>query len=376
VATPVRPVVPLEQALDLAVDLVSELETASPSREYYGRLCAAVCRFTRMDRAGIWLYDAGRHDVSLAGAHGVDIDELARVHATVENTPIARRALEDDRVLEVGDGVDGELPPGLADHLGLTSLACAPLSAGGTSYGVLLADRGGAPFSLTELERQLLYLSGRILGLAASTRISARRRARARRLADRLYLARDIHERVLQRLFGVSLVLEADQPLDDAARERCAAELAGAVAELRSALQRPLAPARPVGARTLGEELDRLPARRPELPVHVVRAPDADVPLDAEALAVSVLAEAMRNVRKHARPRRVEVLVGRSAGAWSLEVRNDGVVPSPGPAAAAGAGMGLRLAAFEALERGGMLEFGPHGEDGWRVRLVVPERAP
>jgi hypothetical protein len=34
--------------------------------------------------------------------------------------------------------------------------------------------------------------------------------------------------------------------------------------------------------------------------------------------------------------------------------------------------MGLRLAAFEALQQGGVVEFGPSGEDGWRVRLVVP----
>ena len=34
--------------------------------------------------------------------------------------------------------------------------------------------------------------------------------------------------------------------------------------------------------------------------------------------------------------------------------------------------MGLRLAAFEALQRGGVVEFGPEGGDEWRVRLVVP----
>jgi hypothetical protein len=39
--------------------------------------------------------------------------------------------------------------------------------------------------------------------------------------------------------------------------------------------------------------------------------------------------------------------------------------------------MGLRLAAFEALEQGGVVDFGPAGEDRWRVRLTVPlsERA-
>jgi hypothetical protein len=34
--------------------------------------------------------------------------------------------------------------------------------------------------------------------------------------------------------------------------------------------------------------------------------------------------------------------------------------------------MGLRLAAFEALQQGGVVEFGASERDGWRVRLVVP----
>jgi hypothetical protein len=53
----------------------------------------------------------------------------------------------------------------------------------------------------------------------------------------------------------------------------------------------------------------------------------------------------------------------------TLEVHNDGVGEArPGHTP----GMGLRLAAFEALQRGGVVEFGPEGLDQWRVRLVVP----
>jgi hypothetical protein len=51
-----------------------------------------------------------------------------------------------------------------------------------------------------------------------------------------------------------------------------------------------------------------------------------------------------------------------------VEVENDGVHE----ARVRGTGMGLRLVAFEALQRGGVLEFGPRGEDRWQVRLVVP----
>ena len=92
-----------------------------------------------------------------------------------------------------------------------------------------------------------------------------------------------------------------------------------------------------------------------------------EVPEDVEPLAQSVLAEALRNAHKHARPSSVRVRVGRLDGAFLLEVRNDGARPG----ARRGAGMGLRLAAVEALQRGALVEFGPEGDD-WRVRLVVP----
>ena len=82
-----------------------------------------------------------------------------------------------------------------------------------------------------------------------------------------------------------------------------------------------------------------------------------------------VLAEALRNADKHARPEQLSVSVAAPDGAFVLEVTNDGVDPRR---SGTGAGMGLRLAALDALARGGVLEFGPAGDDLWRVRLLVP----
>ncbi len=94
----------------------------------------------------------------------------------------------------------------------------------------------------------------------------------------------------------------------------------------------------------------------------------ANVPDELEPLAQSVLAEAVRNVRKHAEPTLVEVRTERVEGAFVLEVINDGVRAGR----AHQPGMGLRLAAFEALQSGGIVEFGPLGQGSWQVRLVVP----
>jgi signal transduction histidine kinase len=134
-------------------------------------------------------------------------------------------------------------------------------------------------------------------------------------------------------------------------------------------LERPLAPLPPETGTTLAAELERV-RRSPGMAVDVDWRGDFSVPSDLEPLAQSVLAEALRNIDKHAKPSRVEVVVTRDADTFTLEVRNDGATNGATPPAGSG-GMGLRLAAFEALQHGGLVEFGPDGPDVWRVRLVV-----
>ena len=66
-------------------------------------------------------------------------------------------------------------------------------------------------------------------------------------------------------------------------------------------------------------------------------------------------------------PRRSTIEIGQEGDALTLEVANDGAPP-----AAPGAGLGLRLASMEALRHEGVVEFGPIGDERWRVRLVCP----
>ena len=80
---------------------------------------------------------------------------------------------------------------------------------------MICADRGGVRFELNDGERHLLWTLGKTAALVATARNATRQQERTRRLGERLELAREIHERVMQRLFGVSLALSAERSFDD-----------------------------------------------------------------------------------------------------------------------------------------------------------------
>jgi signal transduction histidine kinase len=357
-------------ALDVIVELLSELdrEPGSGGAGFYDRLCAALCRVANMQRAGLLLYDEARQLVVPVGSHGVEAGLLADIYGTLEETPIAQVALAEDRVVEVTGELGRWVPERYARFGGVETLTCTPVSAGGRWLGVIFADRGGGRFVLTDEERHAMWTLGRTAALAATVRIATSQQGRARLLAARIELAREIHERVMQRLFGVSLVLGSEGQLSDEARRRCADEMQAALKDLRDALARPLAPPSLDTGATLRDELARLGRHYKDLPLELDWEQGVEVPDEVESLAQSVLAEALRNAQKHADPTSVRVRVGRSDGTFVLEVRNDG---ADARARGSGTGMGLRLAAVEALQRGALVEFGPEGSD-WRVRLVVP----
>ena len=174
---------------------------------------------------------------------------------------------------------------------------------------------------------------------------------------------------MIQRLFGVSMALDGEGDLPAQARERCAAETQAALTDLRTALQRPLARAPRATRTTLAAEIRRLAQADPGLGLTLSADPGDEVPPALEALAQSVLIEAVRNARKHARPTMVLVRVLNREGAFVMEVVNDGVHRVSGRRSTPG--MGLRLAALEALQSGGVIEFGQRDPGLWQVRLVV-----
>jgi signal transduction histidine kinase len=360
------------EALETFVEVLAEVEDDASSDAFYSRLCEATCRLASMDRAVIFRYDDARRRVRAAGAWGIALELFADAHVTVESAPIARQALAEDRVIEMLADVSSDLPEEYRPLLRDSTLVCVPVAAAGRWMGVILADRGPGRVPLSGAERHLLWALGKTAALATRARQAASQQMAARALQERIDLARDVHEGVIQRLFGVQLALASGSELSPGARARIAAELQAALGDLRAALQRPLGRSAPETQTTLLDEVRRLRRMHRDLGLRLAPgSEEVSVPAHLEPLAQSVLAEAVRNAHKHARPTRVEVALRQIDGTLILEVANDGVRERPRRS-----GMGLRLAALEALQADGIVEFGEPEPGTWRVRLAVPvERA-
>ncbi|HEY2437182.1 MAG TPA: hypothetical protein VGH93_08365 [Solirubrobacteraceae bacterium] len=356
-------------AIELLVEVLSGGEVDLDRAGFYSRLAEGVCRIARMQRAVIFRFDEVTRRVEAAGAHGIELERFADFPVSLELAPDAARALSEDRVIEVSPPAVHAIPPEFAQLVGDHPLVYVPIAAAGRWTGVIIAEPiQGAP-ALDEAGREFLWTLGKTLALASSARIATYYGEQARELRQRIDLARDLHERVVQRIFGVSMALSPPGALEDAAQQRCADELQVALSDLRSALQRPLGPTPKATGTTLAAELERMMEQRAEFELRV-DGPVPDIPVGLEPLVQSVLAEAVRNARKHAQASLLVVRVRRGDGVLVVEIENDGVSDGPHPRLP---GAGLRIEALGAMSAGGVLEFGKRHPGTWQVRLVVPD---
>jgi signal transduction histidine kinase len=353
------------EALDAFAEVLADAEAGASRDAFYGRLCYAICDLASMDRAVIVRYDEALRRVRVAGTHNLDLSSFGEMELSVDSAPIAREALERDAVIELPSPSPGDLPERYRSLLRGGLLVCVPLVAAGRWIGVALCDRASGD-ALNQREQHLLWTLGKTAALVSAARIATFEGERARELQQRIDIAREVHDRVVQRLFGVSLALDADGDFPAEARKRAAVEIQQALGELKTVVQQPLGRTSRPTPTTVAEEVERL--SRSDGALRIEPLGDIEVPADLEAIAQSVLREALRNAQKHASPTRVTVSAGENNGVFVLEVVNDGV----DGATRQTTGMGLRLAAFEALQVGGFVEFGARDGHTWQVRLVVP----
>jgi two-component system sensor histidine kinase UhpB len=236
--------------------------------------------------------------------------------------------------------------------------------------GQRLAERGG-----TEVVAVVRAFNQMLDRLEAERRESSRRVLDAQE-AERLRIARGLHDEVGQVLTGVLLQLDALADAEPAVRRRRAAETKAAVRQALEEVRRIAQELRPELLEHLGlvSALTELARKFSEQSgVAVDRRFDSALPRlsrEAELAVYRVAQEGLTNVARHADARRVELTLERGAGSVVLRIADDG--RGLGTASANGRSGGLRGMREHAVLVGGALAVRPGREQGVEVRLEVP----
>ncbi len=216
---------------------------------------------------------------------------------------------------------------------GFQQIACIPLLSGDNLMGVMsVATRTTTPFD--ERNIQMLTAVGAWAGLSIE---NARLHANARRLAvleERDRIGMDLHDGIIQSIYGVGLALEGVQLTlnedPEAAKERINHAINGlnqAIRDIRTYIL-DLKP-RQLGSDGLMNGLKRIIAeyRANTFSEASFTGPESDLkdlPQTQTLVLFHICQEALANAAKHAKAKNVQVAVWTSDNRVLMEVRDDG----------------------------------------------------
>jgi len=350
-ARQLRPLFERVLVLVRAQDLDELLEgAASAAKELTKARYAAV---------GVWQREDPSRLARFVTA-GIDEPTARRIGAPPRGRGLlgtVTRATTDEGVLAVPSIADHPdhvgFPP---NHPPMERFLGATISVRGTAYGTIyVTDRlDGAPFDA--IDASVLHALASAVAAVVDSLEARAALADALLTSDRLRIARDLHDDVIQRLFGVGLTIQAalHDPNTDTARQH----LEQALDDLDETIQRlrttifDLEQARRNSVR--GEILDLVEhltgASGIEHTVVFEGPVDLGIPRALQPHVVAATRELVANAVRHAKPRHLEVRLEASATAVRLVVTDDGVGFDPTTAVA---GHGLRNLAARASELGG-----------------------
>ncbi|MEU7454361.1 sensor histidine kinase [Streptosporangium roseum] len=276
--------------------------------------------------------------------------------------------------------------PGPATSLGLAVLvgsavrtlpartACVVAAAGpAVAAGGLLANPGSAVPVLSGLA----WLGALVIGLGLRL-LAARRRTVAERVrrAERLELARELHDVVAHHITSIVLQAQAAQLVTAKHPEKTA----GSLADIETAGSEALAATRRVvgllrdavpasaGCERLEELIEGFPGPRAHLRL---AAEPSGWPPEVSGTVYRIVREGLTNVSRHApHARAVTIGITQHEKAVTVEVEDDAPRMSARRYRRAGYGLIGMRERLEAL--GGTLSAGPRPGSGWSVRATIP----
>jgi len=368
------------------LESLNEVGNALATETDLGRLLDLIARRLRelLDaRLVLVLLPSGEDELRFAAVAG-DQAELAA-------TTITRSTSKSGRVLERGQSerVDSVLEDPDVDHeamrlLGARTGLWVPLLVRGRAIGVLAAhDKLGADARFTDTDLRLAetFATRAAVAVDLSERIaqdSLRRVVEAQEL-ERRRLARELHDETGQALTSILLGLKSlEERSKDPASRAATQELRGLVVSTLQDVRRLAVELRPSALDDFGlvAALERLAesfAEQTAISVDFQTAlADERLPADVETALYRIVQESLTNVVKHARARRVSILLARKEGAVKAVVEDDG--QGFDAAEQTGDGYGLVGMRERLALLGGRLEVESTRDAGTTIAAEVPVR--
>ena len=237
-------------------------------------------------------------------------------------------ALREDRTIVLGDG--DERPPVAPAG---AALALHVPGAGGGALGALLLSRQAGRADFTKDEQDSAAVFAGQIGVALELAQQQDQRRRLLLLEDRERIGRDLHDHVIQSLFGegmaiVGLIARVRDPVVAERLEQHVTRLDETISAIRHTIfELQQLPGEPQLFRTLllatVRDVTAALGRAPV--VRVVGPVDTLVSEEVTAHAVAVIREALTNVARHAHATRVHVAVDVDERRLSVVVTDDGM---------------------------------------------------
>lgn len=368
------------QRLHALIDAILLIETDADLDGLLGRIIEAASQLVGARYGALGVISRDGTTLSRFITYGLDHKQRAAIGAEPHGDGLLGEIIRHSETLRLDDLTRHPSSVGFpANHPPMTRFLGVPVATGdGHVFGNLyLTDRvDGQPFN--DEDEQLIEAFGRAAGLVIDQE-NLRSNLRELTLSEeRERLARDLHDTVIQRLFGVGLALQISLPaiVDDDVRGRINKvldELDTTIHEIRTTIFE-IDQDHPVDE-TLEERVRALTSEvESRLGVHVVVkvAAGIDDVVGAESAhqCVQAVREMLSNVVRHSHATAVEVRIDTEGELIEAIVRDNGVGFVPN----IGSGRGVRNLASRAREFGGDCTFNSIIGGGTTVRWTAKRR--
>jgi len=320
--------------MELLNNIATALTSSLEMEEILNRTLGLVINYLKVEAGELFLLEEDKRTLSLVLHRGQAAEAFwTRSRFSVGEGIVGLVAQTGETIVSNDLANDVRYLRDAVVEAGFRQLVCIPLKSGDAIMGVLsMATRGRSPFD--ERDIQLLNAVGHWAGLAIE---NARLHSNARRsavLEERERIGMDLHDGVIQSIFGVGLSLENLSLLIDenpqAAKERIQQAI-GALNQTIRDIRAYILDLRPrqMGGEGLVDGIKRLLAEfrsntLTETYLTCPKEPLNDLPPTHALTLFHICQEALANIAKHANAKRVDVAVFATDERVLMEIRDDG----------------------------------------------------